>query len=225
MSVQQTVVRLGSAAIACAIGASLVLQAGINARLGEKLGPCLTFAVFESSSSRLKLNATTGWHVVHRESRVRFGNFLPPWLADLGCAASNIRPTIVEMAAHFGAAVSGCPLLRVEIRCNDCPMCDDAFSEFKPIPRKLMYLGGAFGVVYVTSTIYLSPIIGFGLFFTAMVFGQMFASNVYDHISFLGVPRHPFTVVKAVIFLPAIAGLALLVRCASGFQFEIGPMA
>ncbi len=65
------------------------------------------------------------WHVVHRESRVRFGNFLPPWLADLGCAASNIRPTVVEMATHFGAAVGVvalCYELRFDVTIVRCVM-------------------------------------------------------------------------------------------------------
>jgi uncharacterized membrane protein YdcZ (DUF606 family) len=85
-------------------------------------------------------------------------------------------------------------------------------SEFKPIPRFLMFCGGCFGALYVTSTIYVSPIIGFSLFYTTMVAGQMLVSNIYDHIGFLGLPLNRFTWVKAAITLFAFAGVALLVR-------------
>lgn len=46
---------------------------------------------------------------------------------------------------------------------------------------------------------------GFGLYFVLVVFGQICCSLVLDHVGFLGVPKLPFTRLRA-----AAAGLCLL---------------
>eukprot|EP00042_Codosiga_hollandica_P052975 m.681481 g.681481 ORF g.681481 m.681481 type:complete len:347 (+) comp58599_c0_seq9:2334-3374(+) len=76
--------------------------------------------------------------------------------------------------------------------------------------RLLIRSGGLMGAVIVAVGIYVSPHIGFGLFYVSLVFGQVTVSVVVDHYALLAVPRNPFTRPKALVIAIAIAALAML---------------
>ena len=86
-------------------------------------------------------------------------------------------------------------------------------------------LGGAFGSVYATLAIVISPRIGsacprpapphsrsFALFAPISVAGQITCSVLLDHVGFLKALRKPFTRAKAVAMAVIVAGLVLVVR-------------
>ena len=85
---------------------------------------------------------------------------------------------------------------------------------YSRLGRISLYGGAPLGVLYLASIIYLSPIIGFGLCFSAVVCGQILLSALFDHIAFFGIPRNEMTWKKAVVIVFAIAGLVMLVRAA-----------
>ncbi len=75
-----------------------------------------------------------------------------------------------------------------------------------------MFMSGGVGVLYSVSAIYLSPVIGFGLYFASMVCGQILVAVFYDHIQFLGIPYNPLNISKCCVIGIALTGVALLVR-------------
>lgn len=72
-----------------------------------------------------------------------------------------------------------------------------------PAPAQLT--GGIAAAVFVTMGALLIPYMGFGLYFVVVVFGQICCSLVLDHVGFLGIPKLPFTRLRA-----AAAGMCLL---------------
>lgn len=75
-----------------------------------------------------------------------------------------------------------------------------------------LYLGGFVGVTYILSTIIIVPKVGNLGFIALIVFSQLFASALYDHIGLFGVIKIPFQPLKLVGFLFLIAGLLLVLK-------------
>jgi uncharacterized membrane protein YdcZ (DUF606 family) len=84
---------------------------------------------------------------------------------------------------------------------------------YSRVGRVSLYAGAPLGILYLASIIYLSPIIGFGLCFSAVVCGQILLSALFDHIAFFGIPRNEMTWKKAIVIVFAIVGLVMLVSC------------
>ena len=58
------------------------------------------------------------------------------------------------------------------------------------IPKHL-WVGGIFGVVFITASIFLIPILGAATFLSSVVAGQLIGSLIIDHIGFLGLTVRP----------------------------------
>lgn len=85
----------------------------------------------------------------------------------------------------------------------------------KYVRRWYDYLGGTCGAVYATIAIIVSPLIGFALYAPISVSGQIVVSVYLDHIGFLGAPKKPFGILKAIALIVLFAGLGLMIYQAS----------
>jgi len=70
--------------------------------------------------------------------------------------------------------------------------------------------GGTFGALFVFSSIYLAPRIGFAAMASLIVTGQIVASLLMDRAGFLGVPVRDLTMVKLSGAVLLIAGMLLV---------------
>jgi len=94
-------------------------------------------------------------------------------------------------------------------------------QAFKNIQRRLrtdradflMFFGGPLGAFFVASGVLLSPIIGFALFFVAIVTGQLIVSLVYDATGWYHTPKRPVGAVQ-------VLGVALALGGAVMFQAD-----
>ena len=66
-----------------------------------------------------------------------------------------------------------------------------------------MWTGGFLGALYVFTTVYTSPKIGFGSMFSLIVAGQILLAVIFDHFGFLGTHVHPVSLLR-------MAGVCLL---------------
>lgn len=60
------------------------------------------------------------------------------------------------------------------------------------------WIGGVFGVIYITAALILAPRVGAANFIVGVVAGQMLASLLIDHFGLVGLPARPATLVRAV---------------------------
>jgi uncharacterized membrane protein YdcZ (DUF606 family) len=66
------------------------------------------------------------------------------------------------------------------------------FHEIKNNPRLIITLSaGVLGSYYVFGTIVISPLIGFGLFFTSVIFGELLMSLLIDYYGFFWTTARP----------------------------------
>jgi len=66
------------------------------------------------------------------------------------------------------------------------------YNELKDKPRlRITLSAGALGTVYLFGTILFSPVIGFGLFFMCVIFGQLFISLLVDYYGFFWTETRP----------------------------------
>jgi len=75
-----------------------------------------------------------------------------------------------------------------------------------------LWIGGLLGVIYLTATIILAPLLGAATMIGLIIAGQMLASITLDHFGLVGFPVHPlsFWRVFGAIFL--IIGVVLIQR-------------
>jgi transporter family-2 protein len=71
-------------------------------------------------------------------------------------------------------------------------------------------VGGTFGALFVFSSIYLAPRIGFAAMASLIITGQIFASLLMDRVGFLGVPVRDISIVKLSGAALLIAGIILV---------------
>lgn len=74
------------------------------------------------------------------------------------------------------------------------------------------WLGGLLGVIYLTATIILAPLLGAATMIGLIVAGQMLASITLDHFGLVGYPVHPLGFWRAVGAIFLIAGVAIIQR-------------
>lgn len=72
------------------------------------------------------------------------------------------------------------------------------------------WIGGLFGAYFIFSAIIATQRLGPALFFGLVVAGQLVASAVIEHFGWFGVPRHPFSLLRAGGAVLLMAGLALM---------------
>jgi bacterial/archaeal transporter family-2 protein len=75
-----------------------------------------------------------------------------------------------------------------------------------------LWIGGLLGVVYLTTTIILAPLLGAATTIGLVVAGQMLASIALDNFGLVGFPIHPISFWRAIGAILLIAGVALIQR-------------
>lgn len=68
----------------------------------------------------------------------------------------------------------------------------------------------------MAAAVFISPIVGFALYFVGLVLGQLCLAAVVDHFAFLGLPRRPFTTLRGVSAALAVIGVVLAAAEAVG---------
>lgn len=74
------------------------------------------------------------------------------------------------------------------------------------------WVGGLLGVIYLTATIILAPLLGAATMIGLIIAGQMLASITLDHFGLVGFPVHPLGLWRAVGAIFLIIGVALIQR-------------
>ncbi len=82
------------------------------------------------------------------------------------------------------------------------------FQDISP----LLYTGGALGVLYVTSVLFLVPKIGVGSTIILVITGQLLVSVLIDHFSLLGVTSRVLDGPRVLGLLLVVAGACLVIR-------------
>lgn len=75
-----------------------------------------------------------------------------------------------------------------------------------------LWIGGFLGVVYLTATIILAPLLGAATMVGLIVAGQMLASITLDHFGLVGFPVHPLGFWRAFGAIFLIVGVTLIQR-------------
>lgn len=86
-----------------------------------------------------------------------------------------------------------------------------ALSRAMQIPWYL-WIGGLLGVIYLTTTIILAPLLGAATMIGLIIAGQMLASITLDHFGLAGFPIHPLSFWRAVGASFLIIGVVLIQR-------------
>jgi len=74
-----------------------------------------------------------------------------------------------------------------------------------------MWIGGVLGVCYIVSAIFFAPVIGAGIYFVALVSGQLVGSAVADDVGLFGSPQRAIDSFR-------LAGIALVLCAAAGLS-------
>eukprot|EP00499_Haloplacidia_sp_CaronLabIsolate_P011297 CAMPEP_0196772238 /NCGR_PEP_ID=MMETSP1104-20130614/2122_1 /TAXON_ID=33652 /ORGANISM="Cafeteria sp., Strain Caron Lab Isolate" /LENGTH=401 /DNA_ID=CAMNT_0042142371 /DNA_START=24 /DNA_END=1229 /DNA_ORIENTATION=+ len=96
-------------------------------------------------------------------------------------------------------------------RSEDPPAAPRTPRSGRPGLRLWHLIGGVIGAVFVTILTIVSPLIGFAVVFVTLVLGQLTTSLVFDHVGFAGMPRRPFSKLKAVGAATLLVGAFLTV--------------
>lgn len=86
-----------------------------------------------------------------------------------------------------------------------------AFSRMMQAPWYL-WVGGLLGVIYLTTTIILAPMLGAATMIGLIISGQMLASIILDHFGLVGFPVHPLSFWRVVGVSFLIVGVVLIQR-------------
>lgn len=73
-----------------------------------------------------------------------------------------------------------------------------------------LWIGGILGVIFVTSNIFLLPIIGAALTVVLALCGQMVIALVIDHFGWFGVPKHQINIQRVFGIILMVAGIFLI---------------
>lgn len=84
-----------------------------------------------------------------------------------------------------------------------------SLGQIEKIPWYL-WIGGLLGMVYLTTTIILAPLLGAATMIGLVVAGQMLASIALDNFGLVGFPVHPLSFWRAIGAILLIVGVALI---------------
>jgi transporter family-2 protein len=147
---------------------------------------------------------------------VLIGAILPAQAA-LNRAAATVLPSKLAATwwSFFVAAVSGSMVLTAQLL-------TDAEGARRMIPAHAAnakwwyFVGGLLSVVYVSSTIFLLPLMGSAFFFLCLIVGQLVGSTLVDSVGAFGVPVRQIGPMRGV-------GIALVGLAAAAFQLRACP--
>jgi len=74
-----------------------------------------------------------------------------------------------------------------------------------------MWVGGVLGAIYVAASAYLVSKLGSAFLFTIIIFGQLVMAVLMDQYGWVGLDKHPITVLR-VLGIALVLGGAILVR-------------
>jgi len=72
------------------------------------------------------------------------------------------------------------------------------------------WIGGVFGVIYITAALILAPRVGTANFIVGVVAGQMLASLLIDQLGLVGLPSRPVTGMRLAGVGLVLAGMAVM---------------
>jgi transporter family-2 protein len=133
------------------------------------------------------------------------GMFLPLQAGINNALKTDIADSTL-LAAFVSFAVGTLTLLLFSVATGQ------PFEALSSLPHLTWWklVGGTFGALFVFSTIYLAPRIGFAAMASLIITGQIVASLLMDRAGFLGVPVRDISVVKLSGAVLLIAGMILV---------------
>ncbi len=72
------------------------------------------------------------------------------------------------------------------------------------------WIGGLFGVIYITAALWLAPRMGAANFIVGAIAGQLLAAMLVDHFGLVGLPARPVTLARVVGVLLILAGMGVM---------------
>lgn len=72
------------------------------------------------------------------------------------------------------------------------------------------WIGGLFGVIYITAALWLAPRMGAANFIVGAVAGQLLASMLVDHFGLVGLPARPVTLARLAGVVLVLAGICVM---------------
>lgn len=133
------------------------------------------------------------------------GVFLPLQVAINNALKTDVGDsTLLAAFVSFGVGTLTLLLFSVATR--------QPFHMLSSLPHLTWWklVGGTLGALFVFSTIYLAPRIGFAVMTSLVITGQIVASLLMDRVGFLGVPVRDISVVKLSGAVLLIAGMILV---------------
>ncbi len=133
------------------------------------------------------------------------GMFLPLQAAINNTLKTDIGDSTL-LAAFVSFAVGTLTLLFFSVATRQ------PFQTLSSLPHLTWWklVGGTFGALFVFSTIYLAPRIGFAAMASLIITGQIAASLLMDRVGFLGVPVRDISMVKLSGAVLLLAGMILV---------------
>ncbi|MFT5113472.1 MAG: transporter family-2 protein [Parasphingorhabdus sp.] len=81
--------------------------------------------------------------------------------------------------------------------------------KFRDLPW-WVFVGGIIGVVFVTGSIVVAPVLGVAVFFVCVVAGQLMGSMLVDHLGAFGLAIKPISAIKLIGLGLVLAGATLV---------------
>jgi transporter family-2 protein len=133
------------------------------------------------------------------------GMFLPLQTAINNALKTDIADSTL-LAAFVSFGVGTLTLLLFSVATKQ------PFQALSSLPHLTWWklVGGTFGALFVFSSIYLAPRIGFAPMASLIITGQLIASLLMDRSGFLGVPVRDISMVKLSGAVLLIAGMVLV---------------
>jgi transporter family-2 protein len=134
------------------------------------------------------------------------GALLPTQAGINAQLAKNLGHPLLAASVSFGLGTLALLLITIIFR---IPWPE--LSSAMQVPWYL-WIGGLLGVIYLTATIILAPLLGAATMIGLIIAGQMLASIMLDHFGLVGFPVHPLSLWRAVGAIFLIVGVILVQR-------------
>lgn len=133
-----------------------------------------------------------------------------------GCLMASLGAIYGTLGTHLGSAIQASTLSFLIATCVIIAVCATNGSIIHV--RKVfvrgnpwwMWLGGVCGAISVFGNAWLIPKIGTGVFFTALLFGQMLLSLCMEEYGWMGATKRRITLIQIAGIVLMFAGVALI---------------
>jgi bacterial/archaeal transporter family-2 protein len=134
------------------------------------------------------------------------GTLLPTQAGINTQLARNLGHPLLAASVSFAIGTIGLLLYTAVFHISLPPL-----SQITKIPWYL-WIGGLLGMVYLTTTIILAPLLGAATMIGLVVAGQMLASIALDNYGLVGFSVHPLSFWRAIGAILLIVGVFLIQR-------------